>query len=63
VPPLSEQEQFEAPYFDFLQVPLQPLQDNLESRTYEVFERDPVKYVQYEKVRWCSGWHLLPVCA
>lgn len=32
----------------FVQVPLQPLKDNLESATYEVFERDPVKYVQYE---------------
>jgi len=24
--------------------------DNLESQTYETFEKDPVKYVQYEKV-------------
>ena len=31
------------------QVPLQPLQDNLESATYETFEKDPVKYAQYEK--------------
>ena len=30
------------------QAPLQPLQDNLESQTYEVFEKDPVKYAQYE---------------
>ena len=30
------------------QLPLQPLKDNLESATYEVFEKDPVKYVQYE---------------
>lgn len=29
---------------------LQPLMDNLESGTYEVFERDPVKYTQYQKV-------------
>lgn len=36
-------------YSDFLQQPLQPLQDNLSSSTYEVFERDPVKYAQYEK--------------
>ncbi|CCG82158.1 Arginine N-methyltransferase skb1 [Taphrina deformans PYCC 5710] len=36
-------------YQDFLQQPLQPLQDNLSSSTYEVFERDPVKYAQYEK--------------
>ena len=41
--------QFEAPYRDYLQAPLQPLMDNLESQTYETFERDPVKYVQYEK--------------
>jgi hypothetical protein len=24
--------------------------DNLESATYEVFEQDPIKYQQYEKV-------------
>lgn len=34
---------------DVLQLPLQPLADNLESITYEVFERDEVKYAQYEK--------------
>ena len=28
----------------------QPLMDNLESATYEIFEKDPVKYAQYEKV-------------
>jgi type II protein arginine methyltransferase len=39
---------FEAPYLDFLQSPLQPLMDNLESQTYEVFEKDPVKYSQYQ---------------
>ncbi|KAM0345440.1 hypothetical protein ACHAPU_006603 [Fusarium lateritium] len=33
---------------DWLQSPLQPLSDNLESATYEVFEGDPVKYSQYE---------------
>jgi len=44
----SPQEQFELPYHDYLQAPLQPLQDNLESQTYETFEKDPVKYVQYE---------------
>ena len=31
------------------QCPLQPLQDNLESQTYEVFERDSIKYVKYEE--------------
>jgi len=29
-------------YEDYLQSPLQPLMDNLESGTYEVFEKDPV---------------------
>ncbi|PHH59676.1 hypothetical protein CDD81_2678 [Ophiocordyceps australis] len=33
---------------DWLQSPLQPLSDNLESATYEVFEGDPVKYDRYE---------------
>ncbi|KAI0198849.1 PRMT5 arginine-N-methyltransferase-domain-containing protein [Astrocystis sublimbata] len=33
---------------DWLQSPLQPLADNLESVTYEVFEGDPVKYERYE---------------
>jgi protein arginine N-methyltransferase 5 len=47
--PLTEQEHFEAPYWDYLQAPLQPLMDNLESQTYETFERDPVKYREYER--------------
>jgi len=38
---------FAKGFEDFLQIPLQPLMDNLESSTYEVFERDPVKYSQY----------------
>eukprot|EP01059_Diplonema_ambulator_P035271 TRINITY_DN8230_c0_g1_i1.p1 TRINITY_DN8230_c0_g1~~TRINITY_DN8230_c0_g1_i1.p1 ORF type:complete len:625 (+),score=264.68 TRINITY_DN8230_c0_g1_i1:44-1918(+) len=45
----SPQEQEETPYFDYLQAPLQPLMDNLESQTYEVFEKDPVKYVRYQE--------------
>lgn len=36
-------------YEDELQSPLQPLQDNLESTTYETFERDTPKYVAYRK--------------
>ncbi len=24
--------------------------DNLDSQTYEIFEKDPIKYIQYEKV-------------
>lgn len=39
---------FAAGYHDFLQAPLQPLLDNLQSATYQVFESDPVKYDQYE---------------
>ena len=46
--PQTQQEEFEAPYADYLQMPLQPLADNLESATYETFEKDPVKYAQYE---------------
>ncbi|KAF9918000.1 hypothetical protein BX616_010641 [Lobosporangium transversale] len=41
-------DQFATGYQDYLQAPLQPLQDNLESSTYETFEKDPVKYQQYE---------------
>lgn len=42
-------ERFGAGYQDYLQSPLQPLADNLESITYEVFEKDPVKYEWYER--------------
>lgn len=38
-----------AAYRDRLQSPLQPLMDNLESQTYETFERDQIKYDQYER--------------
>lgn len=34
---------------DILQLPLQPLRDNLTSYVYHVFEQDPVKYTQYQK--------------
>lgn len=47
--PLSDLEYHTlASFQDWLQSPLQPLSDNLESATYEVFEGDPVKYNQYE---------------
>lgn len=42
-------EKYGSGYQDYLQVPLQPLTDNLESLTYEVFEKDPVKYDLYEQ--------------
>eukprot|EP01125_Pyxidicula_operculata_P019865 TRINITY_DN7223_c0_g1_i1.p1 TRINITY_DN7223_c0_g1~~TRINITY_DN7223_c0_g1_i1.p1 ORF type:complete len:620 (-),score=124.58 TRINITY_DN7223_c0_g1_i1:101-1960(-) len=48
-PQLTELEKFEKPYWDYLQSPLQPLMDNLESQTYEVFEKDPIKYKKYEE--------------
>ncbi|KAK3152116.1 hypothetical protein QOZ80_2BG0154630 [Eleusine coracana subsp. coracana] len=47
--PLPEQERFEINYRDFLQSPLQPLMDNLEAQTYETFEKDIVKYTQYQR--------------
>jgi protein arginine N-methyltransferase 5 len=40
---------FAEGYHDRLQMPLQPLMDNLESATYEVFEMDPIKYQEYER--------------
>ncbi len=49
-PPFSAMETPALTSFqDWLQPPLQPLADNLESATYEVFEGDSVKYDQYEK--------------
>ena len=42
-------ERFGMGYQDYLQAPLQPLTVNLESITYEVFEKDPIKYEWYER--------------
>ncbi|KAL8504359.1 hypothetical protein ACS0TY_022908 [Phlomoides rotata] len=47
--PIPEQERFELGYRDYLQSPLQPLMDNLEAQTYETFEKDTVKYSQYQR--------------
>ncbi|WWD18018.1 hypothetical protein CI109_102465 [Kwoniella shandongensis] len=47
LPPSAEE--FASGYADYLQAPLQPLMDDLGSATYDVFERDPVKYRQYEE--------------
>ncbi|KAI8615544.1 PRMT5 arginine-N-methyltransferase-domain-containing protein [Chytriomyces sp. MP71] len=47
-PTPSVVDQFAHGFDDYLQAPLQPLMDNLESATYEVFEKDPVKYQGYE---------------
>ena len=41
--------QYAKGYEDYLQCPLQPLMDNLENQTYEVFEKDPIKYQEYER--------------
>ena len=54
VEPLSAQTLAEVPYRDYLQTPLQPLMDNLESVTYETFERDASKYIQYEEAVRCA---------
>lgn len=48
-PPPPPIERFGQGYQDHLLSPLQPLTDNLESITYEVFEKDPVKYEWYER--------------
>jgi len=57
-PPRTPLERFGAGYQDYLQTPLQPLTDNLESITYEVFEKDPVKYDWYEEAikRALTDW-------
>ncbi|CAJ0597531.1 unnamed protein product [Cylicocyclus nassatus] len=36
-------------YVDVLQVPLQPLADNLDSSVYNTFEQDPIKYRRYRE--------------
>lgn len=58
MPGASEAETYEAPYYDYLQAPLQPLAHNLGSQTYETFEKDPVKYAAYEEaIRQCLTDH------
>ena len=42
--------QFVQGYQDFLQ----PLMHNLESQTYEVFEKDPVKYTEYQRAMYLA---------
>ncbi|KAG8140981.1 putative Protein arginine N-methyltransferase 5 protein [Naja naja] len=60
-PPPSAYELFAKGYEDYLQSPLQPLMDNLESQTYEVFEKDPIKYSQYQQVS-CQGVQAIYKC-
>ncbi|KAH7884506.1 PRMT5-domain-containing protein [Phlebopus sp. FC_14] len=47
-------EHFAQGYQDYLQNPLQPLMDNLQSITYQTFEQDPVKYHNYEEAIYCA---------
>jgi protein arginine N-methyltransferase 5 len=58
-PPKSQLERFGGGFQDYLQSPLQPLTDNLESITYEVFEKDPIKYAWYERAiaQALTDWH------
>jgi hypothetical protein len=44
----------------FLQAPLQPLQDNLESQTYETFEKDVTKYACYQAAVHAALLDLVP---
>jgi protein arginine N-methyltransferase 5 len=46
---LDQEEKIEINYRNYLQSPLQPLADNLESSTYETFENDTIKYDIYEE--------------
>lgn len=48
-------------YEDYLQSPLQPLMDNLESQTYEVFEKDPVKYTEYQRAIYTAMLDTVPL--
>ena len=41
-------DRFVAPYTDSLRGPLQPLAETLDSETYNIMEKDPVKYNNYE---------------
>jgi protein arginine N-methyltransferase 5 len=43
-----------------LQAPLQPLQDNLESQTYETFEKDVTKYACYQAAVHAALLDLVP---
>ncbi|KAJ3425541.1 protein arginine n-methyltransferase [Anaeramoeba flamelloides] len=49
LPKLTSWEIANRDFEDYLQDPLQPLKDNLESSSYQVFEDDTIKYELYEK--------------
>lgn len=44
---LDKEEMVEVNFRNYIQSPLQPLADNLESATYATFENDTIKYVLY----------------
>jgi hypothetical protein len=46
---LDQDEMIEVNFRNYIQSPLQPLADNLESATYETFENDSIKYDIYEE--------------
>lgn len=48
-PLTSYSSEFVSGFEDYLQTPLQPLKNNLQSYVYETFEQDPIKYYLYEK--------------
>ncbi|XP_076069556.1 protein arginine N-methyltransferase 5 [Oratosquilla oratoria] len=52
--------EFARGYEDYLQCPLQPLMDNLESQTYEVFEKDPIKYTEYGNAMYLAICDRIP---
>ena len=46
---LDKEEMIEVNFRNYIQSPLQPLADNLESATYATFENDTIKYELYEQ--------------
>lgn len=56
----GQYERFAHGYEDYLQAPLQPLMDNLESSTYEIFEKDPIKYSMYEEAVYRCLMDIVP---
>ena len=61
LPAQEMEERLSLSYNDYLQAPLQPLMDNLESGVYEVFEKDPVKYKLYEEAVFKALTERFPV--
>lgn len=54
--------QFAQGYEDFLSnLWWKPLMDSLESQTYEVFEKDPVKYTEYQRAMYLAILDKVPL--